>query len=585
MTRFGSPQTDQIDNPPLPPWRQPDDHAISELMDRAHKSFPRLLSKRPHNLKEAGQAYRSRRGRHPPPGFDVWFEAANRTDAIVVEDFFDRIYQDIASFWSMDQMVMRRRVHRQPQRIQVRRGYASFVADFGNFPKRWDWMELWTDVVKDITKHLPDLDMAINVMDEPRILSLREFFQSHEAKTDYTDYNYLNAELGDNSYEPQWIFDHADKYWDYVRDACPPDSPAHQLNSSMTSASESIDNLYPSSPLPSYSHRGFISNFTAAQDACQQPHLRGLHGTFVEPGGMRTLNTLEFPMFSGSKLLQNNDLLLPGAMYLTDETRYSGGQGHGGLWRDKKDGLVWRGVGSGGRSTEANWWRFHRHRFVQMVNGSAVTLLEKSSKTGTMDSGMTFRLGKNDTSASIVTSAESNDQLSASLVSFADVGFTWMTCSPKQYSLWGHLLPTCPYNDAYCTVKPQISMSKQYGNKFLPDVDGNSFSARWRGFLLSSSLPLKATVHIEWHDSRLIPWLHFVPFDNSFADIYGVLEYFRQHDEEARRIAEDGQAWARKVLRREDMVLYIWRLLLEYARVMDPQRDRLGYINDLGGTD
>lgn len=114
-------------------------------------------------------------------------------------------------------------------------------------------------------------------------------------------------------------------------------------------------------------------------------------------------------------------------------------------------------------------------------------------------------------------------------------------------------------------------MRDQYEYKFLPDADGNSFSARFRGFLRSSSLPLKAIIYAEWHDDRLAPWLHFVPLDNTFQDLYPALEFFADGDgpgdAAARFIAEQGQRWADRVLRREDMRLYVWRLLLEWARL------------------
>ena len=64
-------------------------------------------------------------------------------------------------------------------------------------------------------------------------------------------------------------------------------------------------------------------------------------------------------------------------------------------------------------------------------------------------------------------------------------------------------------------------------------------------------------------------------------DIYAIMEYFLEHDYEAHRIAEEGRAWAESVLRRTDMMLYFWRLLLEYARVMDDNRDRLAFVADL----
>ena len=55
----------------------------------------------------------------------------------------------------------------------------------------------------------------------------------------------------------------------------------------------------------------------------------------------------------------------------------------------------------------------------------------------------------------------------------------------------------------------------------------------------------------------------------------------RAHDENAKMIAQNGKAWAERVLRKEDMQIYMYRLLLEYARVCDDDRDKLGYVGDL----
>ena len=131
-------------------------------------------------------------------------------------------------------------------------------------------------------------------------------------------------------------------------------------------------------------------------------------------------------------------------------------------------------------------------------------------------------------------------------------------------------------------------MGKFYNYKYIPDMDGMSFSGRWRAFLFSTSMPLKSTIYAEWHDDRVFPWVHFVPFDNTYMDIYGIMDYFvgdgkgnGGRDEIAERIAMEGKMWAEMVLRREDMLLYVWRLLLEYARVTDDNRDRLAYVGDL----
>jgi hypothetical protein len=170
-----------------------------------------------------------------------------------------------------------------------------------------------------------------------------------------------------------------------------------------------------------------------------------------------------------------------------------------------------------------------------------------------------------------------------------DTGFTNLMCHPRGPN------GTCYYTSQYYSIVPELDLLAQInGYKYLPDIDGNSFSGRWRGFLLSPSVPLKATIYKEWHDKRLVPWVHFVPLDNTFIDVYGVMEYFvgdglgkndeakpHGHDAQAKRIAEEGKAWAEKVLRKEDMLIYVMRLLLEWARVSDPERERMGFVQDL----
>ncbi len=43
------------------------------------------------------------------------------------------------------------------------------------------------------------------------------------------------------------------------------------------------------------------------------------------------------------------------------------------------------------------------------------------------------------------------------------------------------------------------------------------------------------------------------------------------------RIAEDSRLWADRVLRKEDMQIYMFRLLLEWGRLTDDRRDEIGY--------
>jgi hypothetical protein len=324
-----------------------------------------------------------------------------------------------------------------------------------------------------------------------------------------------------------------------------------------------------------HTYKGYVSNFTLSTDFCHQPDLQALHGIMIEPQSVSATKTL-FPMFGGSKLPTNNEILLPAPMYWSNEERYSGGDEHGGPWVNKLNKVIWRGVATGGRNRENNWRGFQRHRFVAMTNATQVTDAQswKSIPQNWALPTSQYNLA-----------AQQENRLGLWIGEWADTGFVDLMCSVPDSGV------ECNYTDPYYKITPGMKMGDQFARKFVPDIDGNSFSGRYRGFLMSTSLPIKATIFREWHDSRLMPWVHFVPMDNRFLDFYGIMEYFvgydgenirvDGHDSAAEKIAMAGQAWANKVLRKEDMQIYVHRLLLEYARLGHDNRDKLGFVQDL----
>jgi hypothetical protein len=324
-----------------------------------------------------------------------------------------------------------------------------------------------------------------------------------------------------------------------------------------------------------HTYKGYVSNFTLSSDFCHQPDLQGLHGMMIEPLTVSSTKHL-FPLFGGSKLPTNNEILLPAPMYWNNEERFSGGDDHGEDWVNKQNKVIWRGVATGGRNKENNWRGFQRHRFVAMTNATQVsgaedwTLLPENWAMPTSQYNL---------------AAQQENRLGKWTGEWADTGFTDLMCVEQQLDL------TCNYTSPYYALTPAVSMADQFDRKYLPDIDGNSFSGRYRGFLMSTSLPIKATIFREWHDSRLVPWKHFVPMDNRFMDFFGIMEYFlgyegdgvkvEGHDKQAESIAMAGQEWANKVLRKEDMQIYVLRLLLEYARLSDDRREKMGWVGDL----
>ncbi|RDA87920.1 hypothetical protein CP532_1722 [Ophiocordyceps camponoti-leonardi (nom. inval.)] len=559
---------------PLDPWQALGlgrRHPIQRLMADAEAHGHMLMARRSVDLSTAASRYRARRGRHPPPGFDLWFQAALDADAVVVEDFFDRIYKDLTPFWALPASSIKRRARAWHWVVRVRNGTAF---GYGNVEGRVPWLQLWTSLVSEFAEHMPDVDMPINMLDEARLLVPYQDMAQLVAKADdektmvdpdqATSHFAGLKDVDDERplpYNPPW-FGPGNSYWNLAVKTCGPETPAHGIRQIKDFAPPAE---LPSDWRPSYALEGFVQNWTAAMDPCLQPHLRQLHGTFIEPLSLSSTDEL-IPMFGGSKLPMNSEILIPGAMYLTDDVFYSGGESHGPAWPEKKDGIVWRGDASGGRTREHSWHHFQRHRLIDMLNGTTVSRLETTGVRAP-----TFALPSQELYGS---GRRKRRQLGAWIQRFADAAFVHL-CPPGE----------CDFVEPFFRPSDQIPMQTQYEHKILPDADGNSFSARFRGFLRSTSLPVKATIYAEWHDDRLIPWAHFVPMDNTFQDLYAILEYFAdggsRGDNAARLIADRGRDWAERVLRREDMRLYVWRLLLEWARVCDEARHTLAFVDDL----
>lgn len=93
--------------------------------------------------------------------------------------------------------------------------------------------------------------------------------------------------------------------------------------------------------------------------------------------------------------------------------------------------------------------------------------------------------------------------------------------------------------------------------------------------------------------------MHYVPIDIRFHSLHSTLAYFmgltgkglingrevqmQTRIEDAKWISEQGKQWSSQALRREDAEIYMFRLLLEWGRVIDEKRDDLGFEMGPGG--
>ncbi|KAG8714285.1 F-actin-capping protein subunit alpha [Ceratobasidium sp. 423] len=147
-------------------------------------------------------------------------------------------------------------------------------------------------------------------------------------------------------------------------------------------------------------------------------------------------------------------------------------------------------------------------------------------------------------------------------------------------------------NEKYMdTMAESLSWGKETGweaglsNKFLLDIDGNGWSSRFQRLLTSGAVVLKMTIFPEWNSDWLIPYYHYVPIQSDYSDLYDTLAFFvgtpdglPGHNDLAGKIGARAHKFTAKQWRPEDMQVYIYRLLLEYARMVSENTNAMSIV-------
>ncbi|KAF2256468.1 glycosyltransferase family 90 protein, partial [Trematosphaeria pertusa] len=583
-------------------------HPIEHLMEDARKRFDAMLKDEAASLEDAAAKYRARRARHPPPGFDAWYTYATESGALVVESFFDQIYHDLAPFWGMDPRSLRQLAHAFSPKISIRGGVVDAEAK-----NSYERLKQTMNMIQTLAKHpqvrLPDVNVPVNVNEEVGMLVPWETVDTtlslagnilaspNDVIDEFSPVD--EEEYVDFTFDPEWLdgrLMHPSSnwlgprpLWSLVQPACPPDSPTRNEpllediwhSEGHTSQEHSAAALLPLGA-PTGTLQGYVKNWTTTTDVCLFPLLQALHGGFVAPSTMAVTQKL-FPLFSSSKLSTSNEALIPSVGDWNASDYISAPQ----PWAEKTDKLFWRGAATGGKNTAQNWQRFHRHRFVSMLNATHVEIAEGLLHAGNesmigLGYARNFRLlPANEYHLATQKCGKMADWVSG----LADAAFRDLRC--EEWVEGG----ACPYVEEYFGVKKEVDEDEGQGScKYaaIIDGDGGDDGGAFLQALRAGKVALKGSVYQQWYDARVVPWLHFVPMDNMFVDLYGIMEYFMgttntgdAHDKQAKKIAEGGREWADKVLRKEDMLIYVYRLLLEYARIVDDSRERLGWVDDL----
>ncbi|KMU89867.1 Cap3p [Coccidioides immitis H538.4] len=540
-------------SPPSPADKKT--HPIARLINQSKSSWDGVRSRQSKTLKEAVEEYRRRYKLSPPPNFDVWFEFA-QSKGVELIDEYDTIYHSLLPFWSLQPKTIRDRVKESLGfdnaliGVLIRDGKISLVDGGGN-SQQWK-RDALTGMMQRFIRYLPNMDLAFNTHDEPRVVLPSDDLQrlvsnaldtvipkvaKHPVDNSWTSPTDLNK--GDRINETKttrfnWFAHQAT--WTTSRSSCPIDTPVRDLNEN---ARDKIE-AYLSGDL------GFIYNTTAFSDICLSPSLRYAFGMFERPNAMSVVRDL-FPIFSESKVSSFQDILYPSPWYWSGKVTYDPKLDVS--WDNKKSQVYWRGSTTGGFSRAGGWRRQHRQLFVKNINAvDDVKVLENKEGNWTMHT------------------VKQNTFTHLLNVSFSHVG----QCDPEDCNAQSHY---------FNIVKPD-SQHEAWRFKYLADVDGNAFSGRFYALLKSNSLVYKLAVFREWHTEWIQPWVHYVPLSLRGNEHIEAIRYFASEEEgqrHAKFIAQGSSSWAKKALKNDALEVWFFRLLLEYGRIVDDNREKIGF--------
>lgn len=524
-------------------WTGP--HPIQRLVASGRVNFKALLESQSQTLERAVEEYQRRYGRRPPPQFDKWFELAYSENYVLVDEF-DSIMEILEPFWGMRPAAIRDAVAsalsaEQVARLTVRGNsvavssshwLALTVQNWLNWP---EWLAL-----------LPDMDVPINLLDEPRVVAPFDVISEarRAARQHSTDGIFMSEADFALERDVTWTNAPGKNAWPAIEVSCPEGSAARADDRPLEKES--------------HTHLEFITNLTESVDVCTHADYKLLHGFLAAPESLSVTHAM-IPMFSQAKPSIFQDVLYP-SPYYTGRMDYNEEDDHD--WEEKRDNLYWTGASTGGHSRIDNWQSLHRQRLALMAEAGStlpVTLLNETRPNVWQPHQTSW--------------AQISELFDVRIMA---VG---AQCDPDACAAMREHFGLVPIPDP--DNDPQKDpLSASYGSKYVLDMDGNTFSGRFYRVLGSKCAVLKQTIMKEWHDGRLVPWVHFIPVSLEADELGEIMRFLineKAGQKIGRQIAEDGRNWANTIFRKVDLQITFLRILMEYGRVISDNRDSLYY--------
>ncbi|KAI9722434.1 MAG: F-actin-capping protein subunit beta [Chrysothrix sp. TS-e1954] len=507
----------------VPTWRYPPSetpsniHPIEQLHAKALDEHNSLVARQSVEFSAAVEAYRTRYGESPPPGYGVWFKRARQLNSPIIDDF-DSIRSDIAPFRQymqtnrdLDLTADDKDLLFKERLLQACIG--GYNITFAGYQEQW-FVDGVRALFDEVSRQIPRTCVLINLLDEPRT-SLQA--DAPEATTP------LHKALRFEN-----INDHR-TLWPEVSKLCP--QVEKPETSKISSVFHNLRNRLHLKSSPSTATSNVATDWLSTTDLCAAK--AQTHYSFLDSPAQAKLTRARIPLLSPSKLSTFSDILLPSIWRFAEQPEQEDHPSDDSVgdipppvpedtsWSSKSPIVYWRGSTTGGYATLKNWRTLHRQ--------SLILAMTSALPVGNLDAAFTDTI----------------------------------QCGPAACEAQRKELPMAEW-------EPRKDGSRF---KILLDVDGNGLSGRFYDLLRSDSAVLRYSLQREWHDERLVPWLHYIPLRGRAGgigeEVKEIVEFLfntPRGDHILQRIAEESKSWAERSLRNEDMMLYAWRLMLEMAR-------------------
>ncbi|GAA6051318.1 hypothetical protein NBRC10513_000329 [Rhodotorula toruloides] len=535
------------DSQPVDPSQQP--HPIHYLIQQAKEDWNAKLQRQSKTVDEAVAEYERRYKRRPPKGFDEWFAFAKKNEFVMVDEF-DLVMRQVEPFLALQPSLLRER-HEKLQfeedfwmqdkayTVELKKPVDSRhtrpqMTVYGPMKTTNDRSDQTLKLLENIAEFLPEMNLTFTGHDTPWVT------MSGEARVKHVEAaragKFLTSDEA-NDFMDNWA-------WDGWAQICSPDSALRQV--------PSVDErLQKHRIYTEPKRRSFIYDHVEAMDLCTHPDWQLIHGFTAWPGPRPGIL---YPLFVSTTTSMHSDLLVPPI------DQYDRPKGNDPAWEEKKyNKVIWRGT-----TTGADLNVEHHRKWSQRPRLCRFPFQSGSVKLPFAPADKPSRPGPVST---LVSRAQA---LAQEWFDFAFLGSARQCDDPK----------VCAEFEKDFLWSDWVSESEQNEYKYMLDVDGNGWSGRFHRLMSTNSLVLKSTIFPEWYSDMIQPWVHYVPLQIDFSDLWTTMAFFLgdedgkgAHDEIAKEIALAGKEWTEKHWRWVDMEVYTYRLMLEYARIMNRDED------------